>query len=121
MKGLLDAVNVVSCHPTWGFTKPDVVGDDHRGWMFTEDRADPLGHATVRDIYEKTNAVFTKPTVPILFDKKTSSVVNNESAEKKKWGRGALILLKILANLSRQIKNNIKSQMKNKIKLTRNN
>ena len=81
MKGLLDHVKVVPCEPVWGRTKPEDDADLHMGWLFTGRRRDPLGHKTVRDVYTQSKAVFTKPTVPVLYDMKTSSVVNNESAD----------------------------------------
>ena len=81
IKGLNHAIQVVPCHPVWDQTRPDDPEDTHRGWVFTADRPDPFGHKTVREIYEKAQAQFTKPTVPVLFDTKTGTVVNNESAD----------------------------------------
>jgi len=39
------------------------------------------GFNTVRELYEASNDKFNKFTVPVLWDKKTSTIVNNESSE----------------------------------------
>lgn len=44
--------------------------------------ADPLGHKTAKELYEKADPTFEGIwTVPVLFDTKTGKIVNNESAE----------------------------------------
>jgi glutathionyl-hydroquinone reductase len=105
MKGLQDCISISVVHPIWQRTKPDVEGDKHRGWVFghafgdkpmknAEGRGgpfpsaypgndpDPLfGFSTVRDFYEFSNDSEGKYTVPVLFDKKTNTIVSNESAD----------------------------------------
>ena len=93
-------------HPTWQRTKPEDPEDGHYGWKFY-DSADPNrvpfvppcgtgsidfpgmekcpidGVETIRDIYSlvaDTKEV-KKFVVPILWDKETKSIVNNESSE----------------------------------------
>lgn len=39
------------------------------------------GAKYVRDLYEKVSSSFQKYTVPVLWDKKTSTIVNNESSD----------------------------------------
>ena len=56
------------------------------GWDFTEGEGvilDSINHCHyLREIYIKANAKFTgRVTVPILWDKKTKTIVNNESSE----------------------------------------
>ena len=88
VKGLEDAIDVSVVAPIWTQTKPDQ--DDHRGWTFDpsvpDATTDPIfGVRTIREVYEKaTEGLDTKPerfTVPILFDKETKRIVNNESSE----------------------------------------
>ncbi|MEO8874545.1 MAG: glutathione S-transferase family protein [Polyangiaceae bacterium] len=57
------------------------MGED--GWFFSDVSPDPLFHARfLREIYTKADAHYTgNVTVPILWDKKTATVVNNESRE----------------------------------------
>jgi putative glutathione S-transferase len=89
-------------HPTWERTKPDV--DDHAGWVFKPAGAemtntvgnghikyeqafndDLYGCTTVRQLYEKAMKDGSDPprpfSVPILWDKKNETIVNNESSE----------------------------------------
>lgn len=99
MKGLQDVIGLSVTHPTWQHTRPGQ--DEHSGWAFAspEDapRASTTGHGSfgcegcipdtvtgaqfVRDLYEKVDDTFGKYTVPVLWDKKTGVIVNNESAE----------------------------------------
>jgi putative glutathione S-transferase len=53
------------------------------GWTFSDALPDHLGHRKfLRDVYTAAVPDFTgRVTVPVLFDKKTSTIVNNESAE----------------------------------------
>merc|ERR1719498_1286715 len=102
IKGLEDVIGVSVVHPTWGKTKPDDPNDPHMGWCFSADgevRSSPNGngsHAgtgaipdphycakTVRALYEEIAGAtgLDKYTVPILWDTKTKTVVNNESSE----------------------------------------
>lgn len=77
IKGLSDHISVDVVHP-------DMFED---GWTFddsypgaTGDRL--LGHKFARDIYCAVKPDITaRVTVPILWDKKTGSIVNNESSE----------------------------------------
>lgn len=103
MKGLEDCIKVSVTHPVWMKTKPNDDNDTHYGWGFMDQNNlreevfnpngkgpyvfdncdyDPINGAKfVRDIYERQTKDLTKFTVPILFDKKTGSIVNNESSE----------------------------------------
>jgi putative glutathione S-transferase len=53
------------------------------GWTFSEALPDHLAHRQyLRDVYTAAVPDFTgRVTVPVLFDKKTGTIVNNESAE----------------------------------------
>lgn len=53
------------------------------GWQFAESDPDPnIGAKTLRQIYELSEPGYPgKITVPVLFDKKTQKIVNNESSE----------------------------------------
>lgn len=104
MKGLQAHIGVSVTHPTWGRTSAQ---DEHRGWVFRSP-ADPpvstpegrgafecdgcvpdpvLGAGSVRDLYEAACAHTggcpdgMRFTVPVLWDRKTGAIVNNESAE----------------------------------------
>lgn len=71
--GLEDALPV-------GIVGPDMLAD---GWAFDADHPDPFyGHRFLRDVYVHSDpAATTKVTVPVLWDRKTERVVNNESSE----------------------------------------
>ncbi|CAI5468313.1 unnamed protein product [Closterium sp. Yama58-4] len=66
-------------------------GDDHVGWQFVAPggeaevagaESDPLNGAFfLRDVYEKVDPHAVKFIVPVLWDKQTGTIVNNESAE----------------------------------------
>lgn len=44
--------------------------------------ADPnIGALFIRDLYERSNDQLKKYSVPVLWDKKTNTIVNNESSE----------------------------------------
>jgi len=101
LKGLEDAISVSVVHPTWQKTRPDDPEDKHCGWAFTSPDGEPLvppsGHGSldprdtipdpvkgfpnVRAIYDSVEDTVGKYTVPILYDKETGTIVNNESAE----------------------------------------
>eukprot|EP00529_Nitzschia_sp_RCC80_P021604 CAMPEP_0113483156 /NCGR_PEP_ID=MMETSP0014_2-20120614/23289_1 /TAXON_ID=2857 /ORGANISM="Nitzschia sp." /LENGTH=395 /DNA_ID=CAMNT_0000376695 /DNA_START=71 /DNA_END=1258 /DNA_ORIENTATION=+ /assembly_acc=CAM_ASM_000159 len=104
MKGLQDCISVSVVHPIWQRTKPDDPDDKHRGWVFGNPNGDSLqnadgrggpfppaypnndpdplfGFRTVRDFYEFSKDTEGKYSVPVLFDKKTNTIVSNESAE----------------------------------------
>ncbi|XP_010494562.1 PREDICTED: uncharacterized protein LOC104771697 [Camelina sativa] len=85
IKGLDDAISFSSVHSIWGRTKET---DDHRGWVFPDTElhgAEPdylNGAKSVRELYEIASPNYEgKYTVPILWDKKLKTVVNNESSE----------------------------------------
>jgi len=76
LKGLEDAITVSIVDPYMG----------SGGWSFTERRGctrDSVnGTAFLRDIYLKAKADYTgRVTVPVLWDRETGTIVNNESSE----------------------------------------
>ncbi|XP_059065708.1 uncharacterized protein LOC131061430 isoform X3 [Cryptomeria japonica] len=87
LKGLDDAISVSSVKPKFERTKE---GEDHFGWTFpnSEDedpgaKPDILnGAKTIRELYELASINYSgKYTVPVLWDKKRKTIVNNESSE----------------------------------------
>jgi putative glutathione S-transferase len=102
LKGLKDAISISIVHPTFQRTKPDVEGDDHTGWVFKSENDSPVsnpsgfgsfdcagcipdtinGAKTLRDLYEMVDKDYNgRYTVPVLWDKKTKTIVSNESSE----------------------------------------
>jgi putative glutathione S-transferase len=87
LKGLEDVVSLSVVGSKFEKTRPDDDEDKHHGWTFhTDDEEagcipDPFGAKTIREIYEKVGDTAHKYTVPVLFDKKTKKIVNNESSE----------------------------------------
>ena len=80
LKGLDGAIDLTVVDPVFTRTRPENDGDQHCGWFFREN--DKFMEATsVRDLYDKVSSNTDKFTVPILFDKKTNKIVNNESSE----------------------------------------
>lgn len=89
IKGLEHVIELAVVSPVWGFTRPGV--DDHEGWLFDpsfpDATPDPLGQfQTVRDIYDLSmkntgDSFETRYTVPVLFDRESMTIVNNESSE----------------------------------------
>ncbi|SDQ74876.1 putative glutathione S-transferase [Halopelagius longus] len=73
LKGLEEAISLSVVEP--------VRIDD--GWEFSEEYPDPLyGEPYLRDIYTRADPEFTgRVTVPVLWDKETETIVNNESRE----------------------------------------
>lgn len=76
LKGLEDIISISVVHPFMG----------EKGWTFAEGAgviADPIFHAKyLYEIYTAAKADYTgRVTVPILWDKKTNSIVSNESSE----------------------------------------
>ena len=76
LKGLTDAISISAVDP--------LMGAD--GWEFSDFRgtiADTINHTQyLREVYAIADSSYTgRVTVPILWDKKTSSIVNNESRE----------------------------------------
>jgi putative glutathione S-transferase len=53
------------------------------GWAFSKDEPDPLGPSQfLRDVYVRADATYTgRVTVPVLWDRHTAAIVNNESRE----------------------------------------
>ncbi|CAI7823280.1 unnamed protein product, partial [Closterium sp. NIES-54] len=88
LKGLDDAISVTIVEPVWQRTRE---GDEHIGWPFVAPggtpevagaESDPLNGALfLRDVYEKADPGAVKFSVPVLWDKETSTIVNNESSE----------------------------------------
>ncbi|CAN0861830.1 Glutathionyl-hydroquinone reductase YqjG [Linum grandiflorum] len=86
--GLVNHISFTSVKPLWGRTKDNV--DEHMGWVFPNSETDepgsepdPLnGAKSIRDLYDLASTNYTgKYTVPVLWDKKLRTIVNNESAE----------------------------------------
>ncbi|KAF9571239.1 S-glutathionyl-(chloro)hydroquinone reductase [Mortierella alpina] len=73
LKGLEDIISVDSVH--WFL--------DERGWQFRDGYEDSLhGAKFIREIYYKANPDYNaRFTVPVLWDKKTNTIVNNESSD----------------------------------------
>jgi len=80
LKGLDEAIDLTVVEPIIKRTRPEDDGDTHAGWFFREDDKF-MEVASVRDFYDKVSNNTGKFTVPILFDKKTNKIVNNESSE----------------------------------------
>ncbi|PIA37766.1 hypothetical protein AQUCO_03000355v1 [Aquilegia coerulea] len=87
IKGLDKSISVTVVKPIWERTKES---DDHMGWVFPassteEPGAEPdllNGARSIRDLYELASANYSgKFTVPVLWDKKLKTIVNNESSE----------------------------------------
>ncbi|HEY0250235.1 MAG TPA: glutathione S-transferase family protein, partial [Kofleriaceae bacterium] len=73
LRGLEHAVGVTIVDPH--------MGED--GWPFKLDDPDPIGPARfLRDVYLRADPSFTgRVTVPVLWDRETNRIVNNESRE----------------------------------------
>ena len=77
LMGLQDAIDVSVVHPYMG----------EGGWSFADDFAGAtgdrlLGKAFMREVYSEADAHYTgRVTVPVLWDRETQTIVNNESAE----------------------------------------
>jgi glutathionyl-hydroquinone reductase len=73
LKGLADALPVVVVDPVM----------DEDGWVFTEQFPDRLNGLThLHQVYTSADPRYSgRVTVPVLWDSKTRSIVNNESAE----------------------------------------
>lgn len=102
LKGLQDVVAVSVAHPIFQKTRPDDDSDDHKGWTFVDPDTEPTttgfdGHTYptlpgctrdqvlntrfVRDIYDLVDNEPRRYTIPLLWDTKTHTIVNNESAD----------------------------------------
>jgi glutathionyl-hydroquinone reductase len=73
LRGLTGAISVTMVDPH--------MGDD--GWVFRPDDPDPIGGAQLlRDVYLRADRHYTgRVTVPVLWDRQTATIVNNESRE----------------------------------------
>ncbi|OXL28870.1 glutathione S-transferase family protein [Psychrobacter sp. DAB_AL32B] len=76
LKGLEDIISISVVHPFMG----------DKGWTFAEGAgviADPIVNASyLYEVYTAAKSDYTgRVTVPILWDKKTNSIVSNESSE----------------------------------------
>jgi len=107
MKKLDKHIEICSVYPTWGRTRPADPNDPHTGWVFVDPNQESKeefsttntagwgcyglgshltkdtvnGFACVRDIYESQKGKETHTfSVPIFYDKKTKSIVCNESS-----------------------------------------
>lgn len=101
LKGLDNAISISVTHPTWTRTRINDELDHHTGWVFRSSFDPPLsspagwgafscdgcipdyinGARTIRDLYELSKDTEGKYTVPVLWDKATSTIVNNESGD----------------------------------------
>ena len=102
LKGLEESVSVTVVHPIWQKTRPDE--DEHAGWIFGDPKGDNLVNVagkggpfpaafpnnepnplfdskSIREVYEQAGDKEGKYTVPLLWDKKQNTIVNNESAD----------------------------------------
>lgn len=73
LKGLEDAISMTPVDPV----------RDERGWKFFPDEPDPInGYEFLAEAYEANHPGFDdRVTVPVLWDKETGKIVNNESSE----------------------------------------
>ncbi|XP_060191691.1 uncharacterized protein LOC132621440 [Lycium barbarum] len=87
IKGLDQAISFTSVKSKWERTKDS---DEHMGWVFASSSTEELGAdpdpvngaKSIRELYELASTNYSgKYTVPVLWDKKLKTVVNNESAE----------------------------------------
>ncbi|KAG2264884.1 hypothetical protein Bca52824_071963 [Brassica carinata] len=87
LKGLDKAITFTSVQPLWRKTKEN---DEHMGWVFPDsdkevpgaERDHINGAKSVRGLYDIASLNYTgKCTVPVLWDKKLNTIVNNESSE----------------------------------------
>jgi len=104
VKGLEDVISITVVMPVWQRTKPDDPEDSHCGWVFSdpdgenypnaiglggpfpasypENDPEPFyGSSTIRELYERLGDFTGTRSVPILWDKKQNTIVNNESSE----------------------------------------
>ncbi|CAA7014767.1 unnamed protein product [Microthlaspi erraticum] len=87
LKGLDKAITFSSVQPLWRKTKEN---EEHIGWVFPDSDTEVLdaerdhlnGAKTIRELYDIASLNYTgKYTVPVLWDKKLKTIVNNESSE----------------------------------------
>ncbi|KAL3691745.1 hypothetical protein R1sor_005396 [Riccia sorocarpa] len=89
LKGLEHVISITATKSMWDKTKEDP-NDEHHGWAFPADdkeepgaKPDPLNGAKfIRDLYELADPDYSgRYTVPVLWDTKKKTIVNNESSE----------------------------------------
>ncbi|KAK7400724.1 hypothetical protein VNO78_12011 [Psophocarpus tetragonolobus] len=87
IKGLNKAISFSAVKPIFERTRES---DEYKGWIFPDSDtevpgAEPdmlNGAKSIRELYEIASANYTgKYTVPVLWDKKLKTIVNNESSE----------------------------------------
>ena len=73
-------LNGLEDHVSISLTQPERYD---QGWEFSEAQPDPLyGESHLRDVYRRADSDYTgRVTVPVLWDKQTETIVNNESEE----------------------------------------
>jgi len=104
LKGLQDVISVTIVHPTWRHTNLNDPNDKHRGWVFGDpngkpfsntigrggpfppayvgNEPDPIFNAySIRNIYEQAEDTSGKYTIPLIWDTKENTIVNNESSD----------------------------------------
>lgn len=77
LKGLEDVISMSVLHPRWA---------GENGWRFARGPLGTVDHVAGRrylhDVYVAADPCYTgRVTVPVLWDKKTGSIVNNQSAD----------------------------------------
>jgi len=102
LKGLEDAISHSVVHPTWAKTRPGDDQDPHHGWVYKAPGDEPFpnslgygsfgcddvlipdeitGAKSIREVYNLCGDEVGPFTTPVLYDKKTKTIVNNESTE----------------------------------------
>ena len=105
LKGLQSVISVTYVHPVWRLTKPHDPNDKHRGWVFGRPGGDPFANTihkggpfpaaysdnepdphhptafSIRDLYQEAHDTSGKYTIPLLWDTKLQTIVNNESSD----------------------------------------
>jgi putative glutathione S-transferase len=102
LQGLEDIISYSQVHPTWNRTKPDDDEDKHTGWVYRSPGDPPLTNSlgygsiavdeackpdtftnaqTIRELYEICGDTKGPFSTPVLWDKKTRTIVNNESTD----------------------------------------
>jgi len=95
LKGLKDTISVCSAQPLWEKTTPEDI-DCRSGWVFstsqTFDDDVEVAHSSgspetvhntysVQELYEQANDISGNYTLPLLWDKKTNTIVNNNPSD----------------------------------------
>jgi putative glutathione S-transferase len=102
LKGLDHVISHSVVHPTWAKSKPTDPEDTHCGWAYKapgdSPLPNPLGHGSnicddalipdtvtncksIREVYELAGDPKGPFSTPLIWDKKTSTIVSNESIE----------------------------------------